>query len=200
MLFFEDDIFRIKGSFQSLWILGLFMTVSLSCQKEDKRVEINTYYNLRGFVEEQIKLLNSQKPTVSKTLITGDKSEKLTLKNVNWKKELELFVLADINKPAYSKSYSISRPDSLTFIYVLKNGETLPVQHLTITLDSNSRSPREVSAMLLTKNKLYESQKDILLQCAQRAGNWSVVSYEITGYQKLSVLEPKLFSVKGMVE
>ena len=76
----------------------------------------------------------------------------------------------------------------------------MPVQHLTITLDSNSRSPREVSAMLLTKNKLYESQKDILLQCAQRAGNWSVVSYEITGYQKLSVLEPKLFSVKGMVE
>lgn len=158
------------------------------------------YYDLKGFIESQIVLLKSDKPSVSKNMEISGNSENRTSRDIDWNRELELFVQADINKPAYSKSYRIEHPDTLTVVYTLKPGESLPVRFLKISQDKASGNPTMIQASLFSANKLYESQKDIELHATMRSGRWQLVSYVITGYQKLATQEKKPFGIKALVK
>lgn len=178
----------------------LFIFFLTACNSSDEQAgHASAYFNMKSFVENQIVLLNNLNPPVRKTIFSDGKSEIRSQNNINWKKELELFVQADINKPAYINSYSIFRPDSLSFVYILKSGETLPVHQLKILLDSGSGKPRLVEALILSKNKLYESQKNIDFHCKLISGKWTIVSYHIKGYQKLSVLDSSKFEIEGLI-
>jgi hypothetical protein len=155
---------------------------------------------MKGFAETQIRLLQAKKPVVKKELRTNDQSETRSSKEIDWKKELELFVQADINKPAYRQSYEIKQPDSLTYEYRLKPGETLTVQQLTVKLDPITGKPSKIHALLISKNKLYESQKDIEMTCGFYGGEWLVSSYHVKGFQKLSILSARTFDITGKVQ
>jgi hypothetical protein len=65
------------------------------------------FVNLATFIEEQTTLLDSLNPAVDKEVRIGDKSERQTLQNINWQRELELFLQADISKPALQASYNV---------------------------------------------------------------------------------------------
>ncbi len=172
-----------------------------SCQTPAaQQHEPDVYYNVKGFVQEQIQLLSQQKPTVSKSMMVGDQREQRTTHEVNWQKELELFVQADINKPAYRASYSIGRPDSLTYEYTLKSEEDLPVRHLKVVLDRPSGKPALIEATILSENKLYESEKNLLLRSASQGGAWRVQSYRIQGFQELAISSRKPFDVQVTVQ
>jgi hypothetical protein len=192
---FSHSIALIKATF-----LAFILVFNFSCNSSERgQKDTKTYFDLKGFVNEQITYLSARKPLVVKTLFADGKSEKHSSKEINWSRELELFVQSDINKPAYQKSYKVTRPDSLTYIYTLNAGETLPVQQLTISLDSTSKMPRTVRASVLSKNRLYESKKDIEFQCGAYSGKWSILSYRISGYQKLAVWDAKRFDIKGLI-
>ena len=181
-------------------VLIIFILFLAGCNSSNQQAgHASAYFDVKSFLENQIVLLSNLNPTVRKTIFSDGKSEIRSQNNINWKKELELFVQADINKPAYLNSYSISRPDSLSFVYILKSGETLPVQQLKIMLDSSSGKPRLVEALLLSRNKLYESQKNIDFHCKLISGKWTMVSYHIKGYQKLSMLDSSKFDIKGLI-
>ena len=179
-----------------VFFLLLFTCRSSSDQQPPR---FKAYFDIKSFVNSQISLLTSKNPKVKKTMFSDGMTEIRSQKNVNWKKELELFVQADINKPAYGKSYKIFRPDSLTYEYILKPGETLPVQKLEIVVDNGSGKPRLIRAVVRSKNKLYESQKYVELQCKTILGEWSIVAYHIKGYQKLAVLDSSKFEITGLV-
>ena len=180
--------------------LIIFFPFLTCCDSSDQRTDrTNVYFDVKSFVDDQIILLSNNNPTVRKTMFSDGKTETLSQKNINWKKELELFAQADINKPAYVNSYKISRPDSLTYEYILKPGETLSVQELKILVDSNSGKPQLIQAVLLSKNKLYESKKNVEFKCETISGKWSIVSYHIKGYQKLSVMDSNAFEITGLV-
>ena len=107
----------------------------LACQTPaEKHDEPDVYYDVKGFIQNQIQLLNQQKPVIEKTMIVGKDQEKRSTNEVNWQQELELFVQADINKPAYRQSYAIAQPDSLTYEYTLQTKEDLPVRYLKVVL------------------------------------------------------------------
>jgi len=180
--------------------LVFFLLLFTCCGSSDQQApRFSAYFDIKSFVNSQISLLGSKNPIVKKTMFSDGMTEIRSQKNVNWKKELELFVQADINKPAYGKSYKIFRPDSLTYEYILKPGETLPVQTLKIVVDNNSGKPRLIRAVIGSKNKLYESQKYVELRCKTIMGEWSIVAYHIKGYQKLAVLDSSKFEIKCSV-
>ncbi|GLU54157.1 hypothetical protein [Dyadobacter frigoris] len=154
-----------------------------------------TYYDLKEFIESQVPILNNEKPEVIKTMSVSGKNETRTSGDVDWKKELELFIQADINKPAYSKSYSISKPDSLTVLYTLKPGESLPVRYLKIEMDKTSGTPLMIKALLRSENKLYQSEKNIEMHGSVQDSQWHLNSYTIKGYQKLATMDKKSFDV-----
>lgn len=177
----------------SLGVLLLFSACQTPAEKSDQPP---VYYDVKGFVENQIQLLNQQKPTVAKTMVVGSEEEKRSTNEVNWQRELELFVQADINKPAYRQSYATARPDSLTYEYTIQSQEDLPVRYLKIVLDKPNGQPTLIEARILAQNKLYESEKNLLMRCAQRSGDWRLLSYQIKGFQELVISDRKPFEVR----
>lgn len=178
---------------------GVFLCLTSCDSAQERQSRVMTYYDLKGFIESQISVLNTEKPEVIKTMSVAGKNETRTSRKMDWKKELELFIQADINKPAYSKSYSITKPDSLTVLYRLTTGESLPVRFLKIEMDKTSGTPVLIQAQLRSENKLYQSEKNIQMHGSIQNGQWHLNTYTIKGYQKLATMEKKAFDVSARI-
>ncbi len=176
---------------------GLF----LGCENPAQQAkQPDVYYDVASFVKGQIATLNALKPTVSKALDIKGQKQTQTTKAVNWSRELELFTQADINKPAFRNSYQISRPDSLTYQYNLKPGEKLTVQTLRVKLDSLTRQPRQIDAVLATTNPLYHSERRLSLESGpDKSKRWQVRHYHMNGFQQLTFFGKNDFYVDGRV-
>ena len=184
----------------SLFLFVICLLVLSSCREEETDPnEKKTYYDLKGFVDNQIVYLNEKKPKVTKTVQLGGKKEVRAEIETDWKKELELFVQADINKPAYRNSYSIIRSDSSVYEYRIKEGEKLPVQYLMIKVDSATQQPVSVKALLRSENKIYSSEKSIELTSSRRNSLLEVSAYSVKGYQKLLFMNRKSFDITAKI-
>lgn len=187
-------------------MIRLFQLVALvwlvaACDNEAQQAkQPDLYYDVATFVKGQIATLNALKPTVSKALDVRGQHQTQKTNAVNWSHELELFAQADINKPAFRNSYRVSRPDSLTYQYKLKPGEKLTVQLLRVRLDSATRQPRRIEALLTTTNVLYNSERRILLESGLAGGKWQVQHYSMDGFQQLTFFAKNDFSVEGRIQ
>ena len=184
----------------SLFLFVICLLVLSSCRDEETDPnEKKTYYDLKGFVDNQIVYLNEKKPKVTKTVRLDGKKEVRAETETDWKKELELFAQADINKPAYRNSYSIIRSDSSVYEYRIKEGEKLPVQYLMIKVDSATQQPVSVKALLRSENKIYSSEKSIELTSSRRNSLLEVSAYSVKGYQKLLFMNRKSFDITAKI-
>ncbi|WP_353722158.1 hypothetical protein [Dyadobacter sp. 676] len=185
--------------FSTIVATALFLSL-ISCTPEKSGDDApGLYYDLKGFIENQIVYLNDKRPEVNKTAVLGSKREISKTREVDWEKELELFLQADINKPSYRQSYEIVQNGPVRYEYHLKSGNDLPVAYLKIETDSVLKQPLYVEALLRAKNKIYDSEKKIVLRSVKRDNLLEVSSYEIDGYQKLIFVEKKLFDIRGQI-
>jgi hypothetical protein len=174
-------------------ISGFFVS---GCENEAAQQKtINTYFDLKGLIENQIVYLNERKPKVTKTIVLNGKKEINSSASIDWKKELELFTQADINKPAYKNSYSIIRKNATEYEYRLNEKEDLNVRFLKVKIDTIQKQPRFIQALLRSENRIYESEKYIELTFSNINNEWQPVSYSVKGYQKLLMMNPKTFNV-----
>ena len=194
---YKDSFFKLSAHIFPIIII-LFLS---GCdQPQEKAKEKKIYYDLKGFIETQIEFLSEQKPIVDKVMSVSGKNESRSTREVDWKKELELFIQADINKPAYSKSYAVSKPDSLTSVYTLKTVENISVKWVRIQLDKTTGNPVLIQARLRSENKLYQSEKNVELHCKSESNQWHLTSYSIKGYQKLATMDRKDFDIQAKVK
>ncbi|OIN57666.1 hypothetical protein [Arsenicibacter rosenii] len=179
----------------------LGMAVFSACTPASDQNQTKVYYDLEGFVKKQIALLEKQKPMVDKAATIKQQTQNQQTREVDWAHELELFVQADLNKSAFRSSYQVSQADPLSYTYTLKPEEDkLTVRSLSIQLDSATRQPRRIEALLRTRNLLYESDRHVLMTCAPASGSeWRVQHYAIDGYQQLRFFERNDFGVKATV-
>ncbi|GAB3986384.1 hypothetical protein GCM10028807_03690 [Spirosoma daeguense] len=181
---------------------GVFTVFISSCTNPAQQNQTPVYYDVVSFVKGQMAALSAHKPLVNKTVsINNDRNQQQT-RAINWERELELFVQADINKPALRSSYTILRPDSLTYQYVVKGDENhLAVRSLTVALDSLTRQPRRIEAVMQTSNPLYTSERHLVLESGLASGReWRVKRYTLSGYQKLPYFDKNEFLVEGQVQ
>ena len=194
---YKDSFFKLSAH---IFPIIIILLLSGCDQPQEKAKEKKIYYDLKGFIETQIEFLSEQKPIVDKVMSVSGKNESRSTREVDWKKELELFIQADINKPAYSKSYAVSKPDSLTSVYTLKTEENISVKSVRIQLDKNTGNPVLIQALLRSENKLYQSEKNVELHCNSESNQWHLTSYSIKGYQKLATMDRKDFDIQAKVK
>ncbi|MCE7043697.1 hypothetical protein [Dyadobacter sp. CY312] len=197
----KSQIFRpiIKNKIVGLFLfLAVFLILSCDSKVEDDQNNEKIFYDLAGFVNQQVSELNKLKPAVTKMTIMGVESNQIETSDINWQKELELFSQADINKPAFRQSYSVSRPDSSTFLYVSKEGDRLPIRRLQIVVDSTN-APLVVEAFIKSDNKLYTSEKSISMRCSNVGNMLMIKSYRVEGFQKLVMMDKKPFLIEAQI-
>ncbi|RYU94024.1 hypothetical protein [Emticicia agri] len=123
-----------------------------------------------------------------------DKQERIETREINWNKELELFLQADLNKQSYQSAYIVEVKDK-KINYRLKEGEKIPVKQLIIEFDEKDL-PKHVEAIMRTSNYLYESDKKLTADLI----NNQLRNYKIEGSQELFIGSKKSFSVVGKIK
>jgi hypothetical protein len=174
-----------------VYILCLLVGIS-ACQSGSAEMEVKKYYDLKGLVEKQIEALKSEKPKIQKSISMNEMLENQTIDSLDWSQELDFFVQADLNKPAFVSSY---RTDSSTMgvKYFLKETENLPVKFLEI--NRMGEDGIEVRALVSNNNYLYATERNLKLAIKQG----QLLDYQIDGFQKVVFGEKKNFKITGTV-
>jgi hypothetical protein len=181
-------------------LFALFSFCFIACQSPSEDTTIKNYFDVKGFMSQQISALNIRKPLVNKQMNVNGEQEQKSTTEIDWAKELDLFIQSDLNKPAFQSSYETTQPDAYTFVYKLKSSEKLPVKSLTIRIDEKYKQPAHIEAVISEHNTLYHSEKRLTLHCKMRVeGVWLVDNYQIAGSQHLSLTDKKTFAVKGTI-
>jgi hypothetical protein len=144
------------------------------------------FVNLATFIEEQTALLDSLNPAVDKEVRIGGKYERQTLQNINWQRELDLFLQADISKPALQAAYDIEDGPGNIRIFRPRTGENPNIQYLKVRFGEQGNEIKSIEAHISQSNYLYRSERKFSLQCKQNSsGQTQIAAYQITGFQKL---------------
>lgn len=178
---------------KQIMCLLILSLIVMSCNEEVKENQTKKYFDLKGLIESQIKTLNKQKPAIQKSILMSEKSENQVIKTIDWSKELELFMQADLNKPAFIQSYRVDS-SSMGVRYTLKETEKLPVKYLNIT--NTGEDGMNIEALVNNENYLYETERHLKLSLK----NNQITDYEISGFQKIVFGDKKNFKINGVVK
>ena len=166
----------------------LFLGACQEPAKNPLRPVNNQYFDVPGFIREQVTLLNALQPTaVKKVQENGEQTEIKTLTDLNWHKELETFAELDLNKPAFRNAYTITRQTdgagSVTETYQKNPGTEGNIQSLEIIKNTNQQV-KAIRAVRKSSNMLLDSSTEMQLLCDTKTGTNYVRSFRISGQQK----------------
>lgn len=170
----------------------LFFSVSLlSCSEGTSDFE-KQYIDLRSLIEDTISSNSKLRPTFYKEVKIDGESEDISTQEIEWSKELEVFLSMDLNKRDYLNKYKI---DSTAFLlnYTLLPEMEAPVKEIKISFDSTSSSINIVEAFLKTNNFLYDSERHMTMYFD--AGE--LVQYEVSGWQQLFIGGKKSYNINA---
>jgi len=85
-----------------------------SCRPQGGIANNAKFFDLKAYFKSEATRLAKSDPLVAKTAIQNRESETLREHIRNWDSELSLFAAADINKPAWTKSYRVSEAGEIT--------------------------------------------------------------------------------------
>ncbi|ADQ16238.1 hypothetical protein Lbys_0463 [Leadbetterella byssophila DSM 17132] len=164
----------------------------LQCTKENNPIDRELhYFDTRGVIENTISKLSQEKPKVVKLWKYGRAEEKRMVEDMDWEKELKLFLDADINKSSFIGSYDSTRAGQM-ITYSLKSNENLPVKILSVSQDSTDL---EIHAIRTSENYFFTTYGDLLL----RIKDEKLDSYNIHTVQKLLWFDADTTVVSGKV-
>ncbi len=171
-----------------LSVIGI--TLQLACSPK-KEVEINQYFDVSEFIDQQLTLLIQQQPELVKTVSFGDSIESTmeqSIDSVQWKKELKIFKEHDINKPVLVNAYNVQEivADRGKHIkYKLIDSTESGILNLEI-LFNRSEQPTTLRSTFKEDNFLYGNFREVSLTTNAEG---ALESYRITGYHKLMLTD-----------
>jgi hypothetical protein len=174
---------------KKILLISLFF---VSC-KQEKQITNKKYFDLKGFSESIIAELEIKKPEVTKVWQIGNNKETKSTNDIDWAKELSLFVESDLNKRAFVNSYSI-KETSKGVNYKLKPGESLLVKSMAIE-NLEEKNSKIISIETSTSNYLFKTNSKIMM----KTKNGKLQEYSVYSIQKLFLSKPDTSSIDGKI-
>ncbi|MXV51352.1 hypothetical protein GS399_10260 [Pedobacter sp. HMF7647] len=129
-----------------------------SCSQPGKPIKTDTYFDLAGYFSREAERLSRLNPDILKTVSRNGEQEQKKLRVTNWKNELELFELSDINKPAWRDSYSVKQSGSS--VSYLSNDPKLRTREIKIDFD-DAKKVKHILIVNKSDNALYTSDETL---------------------------------------
>jgi len=148
----------VKPSIIGLFIISLFLASCNETEVNDEPVEPFAYFDIKGFFQKEATRLIKEKPVILKEIRKNDQQGSKEISITDWNKELSLFIESDINKPAWTTSYSANIAEDSTVYNALSN--ELRTKKITVV-----KKQGKVSSILIVNevsNELYKSQEKLL--------------------------------------
>lgn len=168
-------------------LLGTSAFIFFSCTNSgNQTANQNSYFDLKNYFEQEASRLNSERPKISKTVNDNGKVETKSVQDTLWVKELAVFINSNINKPAWSKSYSVVKTDTSEIYTAIDSSlKTKSIQILRTSKDAI----KSIKIVNRTSNELYDLDE------------WLTYSpnhfYTIERKQKAKLLKESYFKIEG---
>ncbi|MGZ3872287.1 MAG: hypothetical protein ACXVJD_05190 [Mucilaginibacter sp.] len=146
------------------------------------------YFDIKGYFTADTSRLNKLDKSVFKTIIHNGVTETKKIKISNWGQELDQFIGADINRPAWKNSYTIISNDS-TVVYKTKD-KNLRVQQILIR--RNNQKIKEITILALTENILYKT--------TEKLSYYPDSLYSIEKFQQVRLMGSNHYSIRGLLQ
>ncbi len=183
------------------WLLGLLFVFS-ACQEQIKEKPINTYYDVETLINNQINNLRDRDPQLAKTISIDGEVERDTVNfdSLGWTNELEIFMLANINKPNLRDQYKASEKvlDGLKIWSYNAEEQSLGIEFLKVYFGSDSTLTK-LEARYNENNALYSSERDLQMDFENIAGESRLSKYKISGKQKMIMKDAVEFSIESSI-
>lgn len=187
-------------------ILGmLFLCVLiLSCESEiGRKVQpTGVYYDVAGFLDQQLIWLDSLGPEVEKVVEADgvEEAQKIALDSAGWAKELEVFYRVDINDPILRDAYEVHQTEengNKIITYSTKE-EDVKVQWLKISYHNHAVA--HIESCIREDNVLYKSKSNIQLNFDVDHEPPLLTRYAIQQSQKILFKDTAFYSVDGRLD
>ncbi|RZK20469.1 MAG: hypothetical protein EOO86_04255 [Pedobacter sp.] len=165
-----------------------FGLISCNQQKDSKANTDLLYFDVKGYFEKEIIRLQKLNPNVSKTVGVNGTVESKMVKIADWKKELTIFLNADINKASWKGSFSIKEQNGVD-IYT-SNHKKIPIKKVSITWKGQKAGKIEI--IIANKNILFQSHDTLTY--------YPDSLYEIKKQQKIRLLSEKKYTIIGKLK
>lgn len=181
---------------------ALALLVSCNSSNDNQVVKVEKYYGLLDLLDEQINFLVSEKASLEKTLAVDGQVELITsIPNIEeWKKELELFYYADINKLGLIDAYETEELSNFGGGKKLINAAKSDKESVQI-IEYNFANDLLESLRILVQeeNEVYVFEKEMKMNFIQKEGKPFLKDYSITGTQTMIMKSDMTFSLKAKV-
>lgn len=171
-------------------LLTIFILLYAASCTEDKKApdNQNAYFDIGGFFTTEAVRLNKETPQVLKFVNHNGKMEEKTVKITDWKRELDLFISSDINKPSWKNSYRIEKNKNVTIYTALDTN--LKVQQIRLQRKGKKIASIEINNRV--DNEIYTSKETL---------NYYPDSlYTITKDQSVKGLGDNTYEIKGKIK
>lgn len=190
-----------RGGILGVLLLGVLF---LSCESEiGRKVQpTGVYYDVAGFLDQQLIWLDSLGPDVEKVVEADGIKEvqKIALDSAGWAKELEVFYRVDINDPilrdAYEKRQTEENGDKI-ITYRAKEKDA-KVQWLKISY--HNLAVAHIESCILEDNVLYKAKSSIQLNFDVDHEPPLLMRYAIQQSQKILFKDTVFYSVEGRLD
>lgn len=184
-----------SGTYVFLLLVGLLY----ACQQEENQplenpTQIEKYFPLKDFVENQITELEGEKVRKSTRIKGEGEYIEMVLNAEEWRKELHVFIQADINKATLATSYDTEQ-DLHSTVHTLKTGEKYPIQEIKI--DYQGKQVSRISFVSHHENLFYTSRSRGELLLDPLTGKLD--TYQVSGVQKVWFIAPNEMEVEGEI-
>jgi hypothetical protein len=171
----------------------LIIIALLSCSNP-KHSSLLPYFDLQGFMNGQIKILTTGKSGVIKHLSVNDKKEVHQFISPDWQQELQPFIDADINKPAWRGNFNVDTAyyvdiDTEKIVTYTTNVPDIRTKKLVLYTDIHTRAILEIEADNRADNVLYHFDQQLFY--------FPLKKYFITTYEKVVLMNPSTMKIDG---
>ncbi len=164
-------------------LAGLLALLTFHCQSSavtGSGQEEKSFFDLRAFFEGEIARLKAENPKIKKEIEINGKKEQKTQEEVDFEKELAIFIRSDINKPAWKDKYGVDSvvvSNELVRVDYTALDSTLKTRLLSIEFEE--AAVNKVSITNKTDSPLIQSKQQLTFEPKK--------GYQIANQQDLSL-------------
>ncbi len=185
--------------YKVLWAFLLFTHVLLGCRQEEEKpfsnpTQIEQYFPLKAFIEDKLPEMDGLE--VEKSLRLGENEEKSrqVFDQEAWRRELDIFIHADINKASLADAYHTVE-DQNSKAHSLKEGEKGEVRLLKIFWGEDKQDLDSIYFVREKSTLFYSSFAEGTLVIYEG----QIHNYKVYGEQKVWFLPNNRMYLEGRV-
>lgn len=186
----------MSQNFNALWLLLIAMACSRSTTTE-QYVSIN----FDQLIDEQIRMLGHHRDTLQKEAIVDKQlSDSIFVPSPEiWKNELDIFrQLQTVNKTIHRGAFRPAGPldDPRSNLQVQQyTSDTAPLRLLRVYYQESIDHVRRIEAVLGEPTQVYTNRQELSMEFEEEDGKLLLVSYGVTGFQKVALRDTVRFSL-----